>query len=130
MSVQANAIGPQIERASKKIEQQGVGKPQFTVDQLRAFKPILSFLNAKDRDILRQFLIEALLMSGLGGLLGVVAGVGGAKIVEDAVEYPTLLQPSSILLALSFSAAVGIFFGYYPARRAAMLDPIEALRYE
>jgi putative ABC transport system permease protein len=87
-------------------------------------------IGAKDRDILSQFLIEAVLMSGLGGVIGVIAGVGGAKIVENAMDFATVVEPSSILMALSFSAAVGIFFGFYPARRAAKLDPIEALRYE
>jgi len=87
-------------------------------------------IGAKNRDILSQFLIEACLMTGLGGALGVAAGVGGARIVENVLDFPTTVEPTSILLALSFSAAVGIFFGYYPARRAALLDPIEALRYE
>jgi putative ABC transport system permease protein len=87
-------------------------------------------IGAKDRDILRQFLIEALTMSGLGGVIGILVGVGGAKIVESAMQFPTVLELKSVLLALSFSAAVGIFFGFYPARRAAKLDPIEALRYE
>jgi len=87
-------------------------------------------IGAKDRDILSQFLIEAVLMSGLGGITGVIAGIGGAKFVENAMEFDTLVEPSSVILALSFSAAVGIFFGFYPARRAAKLDPIEALRYE
>jgi len=87
-------------------------------------------IGAKDRDILRQFLVEAILMSGLGGLLGVGAGVGVAGIIARFSQFTTAVEPSSIILALSFSAAVGIFFGYYPAWRAAMLNPIEALRYE
>jgi putative ABC transport system permease protein len=87
-------------------------------------------IGAKDRDILGQFLIEAVLMSGLGGFIGVIAGVGGAKLVESAMEFDTVVEASSIMMALGFSAAVGIFFGFYPARRAAKLDPIEALRYE
>ncbi|MCX7703121.1 MAG: ABC transporter permease [Planctomycetota bacterium] len=87
-------------------------------------------IGAKNRDIMRQFLIESCLMSGLGGALGVAAGVGGSKIVEKALEFPTSVEITSILLALSFAVAVGIFFGYYPAQRAALLDPIEALRYE
>jgi len=88
-------------------------------------------IGAKDRDILRQFLVEAILMSGLGGLLGVGAGIGVAGIIGTfSSQFTTAVEPSSIVLALSFSAAVGIFFGYYPAWRAAMLNPIEALRYE
>ncbi len=87
-------------------------------------------IGAKDRDILRQFLIEALIMSGVGGLLGVAVGVGGANLIGRFSPFPTLLQTNSILLAMGFSAAVGVFFGWYPARRAAALDPIDALRYE
>ncbi len=87
-------------------------------------------IGAKDRDILRQFLIEAVILSVLGGLIGVVVGTGAAKIMDRLGQFTPVIELSSILLALSFTAAVGIFFGYYPARRAAMLDPIEALRYE
>ena len=87
-------------------------------------------IGAKDRDILGQFLLEAVLMSGLGGLIGVVAGVGGAKVVERVMAFPTAVELSSVLLAMFFAMAVGVFFGYSPARRAAMLNPIEALRYE
>jgi ABC-type antimicrobial peptide transport system permease subunit len=89
-------------------------------------------IGAKDRDILRQFLIEAILMSGIGGLLGVALGVGVARLVPLLTHgtFQTLVQVPGILLAIGFSAAVGIFFGYYPAVRAARLDPIDALRYE
>jgi ABC-type antimicrobial peptide transport system permease subunit len=86
-------------------------------------------VGAKDRDILRQFLIESLIVSGVGGLLGVALGFGIARIV-NMMEFSTVVELQSVILALSVSAAVGIFFGYYPARRAAKLDPIEALRYE
>jgi putative ABC transport system permease protein len=88
-------------------------------------------IGAKDRDILYQFLIEAVIMSGVGGLMGAAWGVGAAKVISILVpSFPTLVQSWAILLAVGFSAAVGIFFGYYPATRAAALDPIEALRYE
>jgi len=87
-------------------------------------------LGAKDQDILRQFLIEALLMSGLGGGVGVLVGIGASALVERLTEFEVSVQLTSVLLAVLFSGAVGVFFGYYPARRAAMLDPIEALRYE
>ncbi|MCX7803829.1 MAG: ABC transporter permease [Planctomycetota bacterium] len=87
-------------------------------------------IGAKDRDILGQFLVEAVVMSGIGGLLGVGAGIGAARIIERATEYATRIEPLSVLVALAFSASVGIFFGFYPASRAARLDPIEALRYE
>jgi putative ABC transport system permease protein len=88
-------------------------------------------IGARRRDILRQFLIEAMVMSGVGGTLGVIAGIATA-IIFALVQTSIVLvvTPLSVILALSFSAAVGIFFGYYPARRAAKLDPIEALRYE
>jgi putative ABC transport system permease protein len=87
-------------------------------------------IGAKDRDILRQFLLEAMLMTGLGGVLGVGVGIGAAKLIGALTQFSTEVNMSSIILALVFSAGVGIFFGYYPARRAAQLDPIEALRYE
>jgi putative ABC transport system permease protein len=89
-------------------------------------------IGAKQRDILQQFLLESVLISGIGGLLGVLMGVGGAKAIPSISYgmFTTIIQPASIVLSLSFSAAVGIFFGFYPAWRAAKLDPIEALRYE
>ncbi len=87
-------------------------------------------IGAKDRDILRQFLFESVFMSGLGGLLGVIAGVGSAEAVGRMTQFTTSVQPQSVVMAMTFAAAVGIFFGYYPARRAARLNPIDALRYE
>jgi len=87
-------------------------------------------IGAKDRDVLVQFLLEAVIMSGLGGVFGIGLGVGGALLISNASQFETVIYPSSVVLAFSFSAAVGVFFGFYPARRAAALDPIEALRYE
>ena len=87
-------------------------------------------IGARDRDILRQFFIEALLMSGLGGAIGVGLGVGLAALLGTIEGFSTTVELRSVILALSFASAVGVFFGYYPARRAAKLDPIDALRYE
>jgi ABC-type antimicrobial peptide transport system permease subunit len=88
-------------------------------------------IGARDFDILSQFLIEAILMSGVGGLTGVALGVGLAVLVRHVQTlFTTIVTPTSIILSLGFSAAVGIFFGFYPAIRASKLDPIEALRYE
>jgi len=87
-------------------------------------------IGAKRRDILGQFLIEACLMTALGGLLGVLFGIVAAEVVKATTSYTTTIEPSSVLLALGFSGSVGVFFGWYPAHRAATLQPIEALRYE
>ncbi|MBI3610368.1 MAG: ABC transporter permease [Nitrospirae bacterium] len=87
-------------------------------------------VGARGRDILLQFLVEAVVLSLAGGILGVILGVVGSRIVSAFVHWPTIISLSSILLAFTFSIAIGVFFGLYPARRAASLDPIEALRYE
>jgi putative ABC transport system permease protein len=87
-------------------------------------------IGAREFDILSQFLIEAMLMSGVGGLTGMGLGIGTAWLVGQVSPFPTIVRVYSIVLALVFSAAVGVFFGFYPATRAAKLDPIEALRYE
>jgi putative ABC transport system permease protein len=87
-------------------------------------------VGAKSRHILTQFLLEAVVLSSLGGIIGAMLGVIGAKLVSALAEWPTIVPPEAIVLAIAFSAAVGIFFGFYPARKAARLDPIQALRYE
>jgi len=87
-------------------------------------------VGARGRDILLQFLIEAVVLSSTGGLLGILCGVGGAKLITMIKEWPTLVSANSIIIAFAFSAAVGVFFGFYPARKASQLDPIDALRYE
>lgn len=87
-------------------------------------------LGAKGRDILAQFLIEAMLISITGGLLGVVLGVAASYVVKAALSYPILIQPWSIVVSFLVCTIIGIFFGWYPARKASNLDPIEAIRYE
>jgi len=87
-------------------------------------------VGASPNDIRWQFLTEALLLSLFGGLIGVLAGVGGAWIFNKVGSMRTVVQPLSIIEAFTSAAAVGIFFGFYPANKAAQLDPIEALRYE
>jgi len=87
-------------------------------------------VGARGRDILLQFLIEAVALSSTGGILGILCGVGGARLITMIKQWPTLVSPQSILIAFAFSAAVGVFFGFYPARKASQLDPIDALRYE
>jgi len=87
-------------------------------------------VGASPNDIRFQFLTEALLLSLVGGLIGVVVGIGGAYLFGELGEMRTVIVPSAILLAFSSAAAVGIFFGFYPANKASQLDPIEALRHE
>jgi len=87
-------------------------------------------VGARTRDILRQFLLEAVSLSVLGGLVGTALGVGVSRGLATFLGWPTLVTGSSIVLAFAFAGAVGVFFGYYPARKAANLDPIDALRYE
>ena len=87
-------------------------------------------VGARGRDILGQFLIEAVTLSLIGGVIGIAAGLGGAEALSYFAEWRTLVAPQAIALAFGFAAAVGVFFGFYPARKAARLDPIEALRYE
>ena len=87
-------------------------------------------LGARRRDILWQFLLEALLLSAAGGVIGILLGLGGAMMLSRFSEFPVSITPWSIVLAFSFAALVGIFFGLHPARKASRLQPIEALRYE
>ena len=87
-------------------------------------------VGARPRDIRGQFLIEATTLSVLGGVAGAALGIGAAIMIASFAGWPTLVQPESIALAIGFSGLVGIFFGFYPAQRAARLDPIEALRHE
>ena len=87
-------------------------------------------VGAHGRDILTQFLIEAVTLSSIGGVIGIAVGLGASQILSAVAHWPTLISLGSIIIAFFFSAAVGIFFGFYPAREAARLNPIEALRYE
>ena len=87
-------------------------------------------VGARARDILRQFLIEAITLSSLGGLIGIGVGFATSRILAAVAKWPTLMSADAVLIAFLFSAAVGIFFGFYPARKASLLDPIDALRYE
>ena len=87
-------------------------------------------IGARERDVLLQFLIEAIVMSALGGLLGVLIGLGGSAAAAAALKLPFVFQPGVVVFAVVFAAIVGVAFGFFPARRAARLDPIEALRHE
>ena len=87
-------------------------------------------IGAKSRDILAQFLIESILLSVAGGVIGVLAGVGASYMVKMLMSYPISIQAWTILLSFAVCTITGVFFGWYPARKAAGLDPIEALRYE
>jgi putative ABC transport system permease protein len=87
-------------------------------------------VGAHGSDVLMQFLIEAIVLSSLGGLIGVILGIGGSILLGNYKGWPVEPSTPAMVIAVGFSAAVGVFFGFYPARKAAQLDPIEALRYE
>jgi len=87
-------------------------------------------IGARTTSVRQQFLIESVTISVMGGLVGIVIGIITSKVISSALEWPTLISSMSIIISVIFSAAVGITFGYYPARKAASLDPIDALRYE
>ena len=87
-------------------------------------------VGARARDILSQFLVEAVTLSLIGGLIGIALGVLASAAIGYFAEWRTLVSSQAILIAFGFAAAVGVFFGFYPARKAAALNPIEALRYE
>jgi putative ABC transport system permease protein len=87
-------------------------------------------LGARKRDIMLQFLVEALVLCIAGGLIGLAIGLGGSALLLRIIGWEYTFAPDAAVLAVTFSAAVGIFFGIWPARRAASLVPVEALRYE
>jgi putative ABC transport system permease protein len=87
-------------------------------------------LGARGSDVRTQFLVESVVMAVAGGLIGVAAGFGGSAVLGAVTGWSTLISPVTVLIALGFAGAVGIFFGFYPAKRAASMDPIEALRWE
>ena len=87
-------------------------------------------VGARSKDIMLQFLVEAVVMSGTGGIIGILLGIGSSELLKTWAQWPTLIDPAVVAIAFLFSGAVGVFFGFYPARKAASLDPIDALRYE
>ena len=87
-------------------------------------------IGAHGKDVLLQFLIEAILLSLLGGVLGILCGIGASELASYYFGLPTLVSTTSVIIAVAVSTVIGIFFGFYPARKAAQLDPIDALRYE
>jgi putative ABC transport system permease protein len=87
-------------------------------------------IGATEEDVQRQFLTESMVMSMLGGIIGVAIGILTSVVISNSLHWPVLVSPLSIVVAVAFSIGVGVFFGYYPAKKASRLDPIEALRYE
>ena len=87
-------------------------------------------VGAKGQDVLFQFLVEAMVLSLLGGAIGIALGIGLSRGITQFLEWPTTVSPDAVIVAFGFAAITGIFFGFYPARKAARLDPIESLRFE
>lgn len=87
-------------------------------------------IGATESDVQRQFLMEAITISLLGGIIGILAGVSASFIISATAGWPVAVSTTGILIAALVSIAIGVFFGFYPAQKAARLDPIEALRYE
>jgi putative ABC transport system permease protein len=87
-------------------------------------------VGAHGSDVLLQFLIEAVILSSMGGCIGILIGIGASNQITKFMGWPVLVSASSVIGAFAFSAIVGVFFGFYPARKASELDPIDALRYE
>jgi len=87
-------------------------------------------VGARRKDIMLQFLVEAVVMAATGGVIGILLGIGSSEVLKDWAQWPTLIDPTIVVVAFVFSGAVGVFFGFYPAKKAANLDPIDALRYE
>jgi putative ABC transport system permease protein len=87
-------------------------------------------VGARGRDILIQFLVESMVLCLIGGILGIAIGIATSQIISGVLNWPVFVSPPAVALAFFFAAFVGIFFGFYPARKASLLDPIEALRYE
>jgi putative ABC transport system permease protein len=87
-------------------------------------------VGAKPRNILAQFLVESLTLATAGGFLGIVLGVVGGRFLASSLHWPMLMRPDIMVISVVFSAMVGVVFGLYPARKASLLDPIDALRFE
>jgi putative ABC transport system permease protein len=87
-------------------------------------------VGARTRDILGQFLVEAVTLSLIGGLAGVALGIGGSLLVAELAGWRIVISPQAVGLAVAFAFVIGVFFGFYPARKAARLHPVEALRFE
>jgi putative ABC transport system permease protein len=87
-------------------------------------------IGALEREVLLQFLIEAVVLAAMGGVIGIVIATGASMVLASVMEVPYLFNPAINVLSFLFSAGIGVLFGYFPARRAARMDPIEALRHE
>jgi putative ABC transport system permease protein len=87
-------------------------------------------VGARSRDIMLQFIVEAVVMAASGGVIGILVGIGSSNLIKYLAELPTLIRPEIIAISFLVAGAVGVFFGFYPAKKAANLDPIDALRYE
>ena len=87
-------------------------------------------IGAREKEVLKQFLVEAVVLSSLGGIIGILLAIAGSVGLAHLLQVPFVFNPGIVVIAFLFSAAVGVLFGFFPARKAAQLDPIDALRHE
>ena len=123
-------VAPELDEAINSLPPEDRDAVLLRFFERQDFKAIGEAIGATENDVQKQFLLEAIVLSIIGGTTGIIFGAGVSLLISRALQWNILISPTAIVAAVVFSTAVGIFFGFYPARKAARLDPIEALRFE